>query len=139
MQQYLSATAEVERDQTEADTVADDTPDDRPGGTGQRATGSEGSMGNPTSTNTNGTYGIEGPRHNQDVHVAKRAAYDMASTFGLIGVLNSGVGGDPNAPTAIWGRDTSLGNDPMSARGNMWGDSIMDAAGAGGLGLSGNR
>ena len=55
----------------------------------------------------------------------------------MIGLLNTGAGGDPNAPTAPWGRDDSLGNDPMSARGNMWGDSIGDSFGAGGLGLSG--
>jgi tetratricopeptide (TPR) repeat protein len=41
-----------------------------------------------------------------------------------------------DAPTAPWGGDT-LGNDPLSARGNMWGSSIPDAAGEGGLGLSG--
>ena len=35
------------------------------------------------------------------------------------------------APTAPWGRDDSL------AQGNMWGDSIGDSFGAGGLGLSG--
>ena len=55
----------------------------------------------------------------------------------MIGLLNTGAGGDPNAPTAPWGRDDSLGNDPMSARGNMWGDDIGDSFGAGGLGLSG--
>ena len=55
----------------------------------------------------------------------------------MIGLLNSGAGGDPNAPTAPWGRDDSLGNDAISARGNMWGDEIGDAFGAGGLGLSG--
>ena len=55
----------------------------------------------------------------------------------MIGLLNAGGGGDPNAPTAPWGREDSLGNDPMSARGNMWGDAIGDSFGAGGLGLSG--
>ena len=55
----------------------------------------------------------------------------------MIGLLNTGAGGDPNAPTAPWGRDDSLGNDPLSARGNMWGDTIGDSFGAGGLGLSG--
>jgi hypothetical protein len=55
----------------------------------------------------------------------------------MIGLLNSGAGGDPDAPTAPWGRDDSLGTDPLSARGNMWGDSIGESFGAGGLGLSG--
>ena len=39
---------------------------------------------------------------------------------------------------APWGKDDSLGNDPTSAKGNMWGDSINDkTATGGGLGLSG--
>ena len=50
----------------------------------------------------------------------------------MIGMLNSGAGGDPNAPTAPWGRD-----DSTSARGNMWGDTIGDGFGAGGLGMTG--
>jgi hypothetical protein len=60
-----------------------------------------------------------------------------AQQYGMIGLLNSGAGGDPNAPTAPWGKDDSLGNDPLSAKGNMWGDAIGDSFGAGGLGLSG--
>ena len=60
-----------------------------------------------------------------------------AAEFGMIGLLNVGGGGDPNAPTAPWGQETSSGSDPISARGNMWGDSIGDSFGAGGLGLSG--
>ncbi len=55
----------------------------------------------------------------------------------MIGLLNTGAGGDPDAPTAAWGRDDSLGADPLSARGNMWGDDIGDSFGQGGLGLSG--
>src|SRR4029079_11875655 len=37
---------------------------------------------------------------------------------------------------APWGRDDSLGNDPLSARGNMWGNEIGESFGAGGLVLS---
>jgi tetratricopeptide (TPR) repeat protein len=33
---------------------------------------------------------------------------------GMIGLLDSGAGGDPNAPTAPWGRDDSLGPDPLA-------------------------
>jgi hypothetical protein len=57
--------------------------------------------------------------------------------FGMIGLLNSGAGGDPNAPTAPWGKDDSLGNDPLSAKGNMWGSDVGESFGAGGLGLTG--
>ncbi len=37
-----------------------------------------------------------------------------AAEFGMIGLLNSGAGGDPDAPTAPWGTDDSLGTDPLS-------------------------
>jgi hypothetical protein len=56
--------------------------------------------------------------------------------YGILGLLNTGAGGDPNAPTAPWGKDDSVG-DPSSAQGNMWGGAIGDSFGAGGLGLSG--
>jgi hypothetical protein len=94
-------------------------------------------MGNPNSRDSNKRYGVAGPKDNQDAHIARSAALREAAEFGMIGLLNTGAGGDPNAPTAPWGRDDSLGTDPISARGNMWGDSIGDAFGAGGLGLSG--
>jgi Ca-activated chloride channel family protein len=76
-------------------------------------------------------------KNTADPHVARQAALRDASEFGMIGLLNAGSGGDPNAPTAPWGRDDSLGSDPLSARGNVWGSDIGDAAGKGGLGLSG--
>jgi hypothetical protein len=55
-----------------------------------------------------------------------------AAEFGMIGLLSPG--GDGGVP---WGRDDSLGSDPSTAKGNMWGDSIGDAFGEGGLGLTG--
>jgi tetratricopeptide (TPR) repeat protein len=72
-----------------------------------------------------------------DPHIARAAALRDSAEFGMIGLLNSGAGGDPNAPTAPWGRDDSTGNDPLSARGNLWGNDIGDSFGQGGLGLSG--
>ena len=77
-------------------------------------------------------------RSKADPHIARQAALQEASNFGMIGLLSSGADGDPQAPTAPWGRDDSLGNDPLSARGNMWGSEIGDAFGSGGLGLAGN-
>jgi hypothetical protein len=94
-------------------------------------------MGNPTTKATNKRYAVQGPKDNPDPHIARQAALREAMEFGMIGLLNTGAAGDPNAPTAPWGRDTSLGTDEVSARGNMWGDEIGDAFGAGGLGLSG--
>jgi hypothetical protein len=62
----------------------------------------------------------------------KTSALQEAQEFGMIGL----IGGDPNAPTAPWGREDKLQRDG-GARGNMWGDAIGDSFGAGGLGLSG--
>ena len=137
MQKMLNAAAEREQEEKETEQQPDQNADNKEGGTGTRAKGEEGSMGNPNTKDTNKRYGVQGPADNPDPHIARQAAMKEAQEFGMIGLINVGAGGDPNAPTAPWGRDDSLGNDPLSARGNMWGDSIGDAFGAGGLGLSG--
>jgi hypothetical protein len=137
IQQYLQAAAEKEMEEKETEQVADNNADNKEGGTGTRAKGEEGSMGNPNTKLTGNRYGVQGPADNPDPHIARQAALRDAAEFGMIGLLNSGAGGDPNAPTAPWGRDDSLGNDPLSARGNMWGNDIGESFGAGGLGLSG--
>ncbi|WP_394831858.1 AgmX/PglI C-terminal domain-containing protein [Pendulispora rubella] len=136
MQHLLNAAAEREQEQRDTEAVQDNA-DNKEGGTGTRAKGEEGSMGNPTTKETGHRYGVQGPQDNPDPHIARQAALHEAAEFGMIGLLNVGGGADPNAPTAPWGREDSLGTDPMSARGNMWGDTIGDSFGAGGLGLSG--
>jgi hypothetical protein len=137
IQQYLDSAAEKELEEKETEQIAEEDADNKEGGTGTRAKGEEGSMGNPNSKLTGNRYGVAGPKDNPDPHIARAAALRDAAEFGMIGLLNSGAGGDPDAPTAPWGRDDSLGTDPLSARGNMWGDSIGESFGAGGLGLSG--
>jgi hypothetical protein len=137
MQQFLKAAAEREQEEKPPEDTSQANADNKEGGTGTRAKGEEGSMGNPTTKATNNRYGVQGPKDNPDPHIARQAALKEAAEFGIIGLLNSGAGGDPNAPTAPWGRDDSLGNDAMSARGNMWGADIGESFGAGGLGLSG--
>jgi hypothetical protein len=136
MQQMLKAAAEREQEEKPPEEVSQNS-DNKEGGTGTRAKGEEGSMGNPNTTATNKRYAVQGPKDNPDPHIARQAALREAAEFGIIGLLNAGAGGDPNAPTAPWGRDDSSGADSVSARGNMWGADIGDAFGAGGLGLSG--
>jgi hypothetical protein len=136
IQHALDQIAEREEDKKETPEVVE-TNASAPGGTsGARSNGSEGSMGSTTSHATNGHFGIAGPRNNTDPQIARRAALEEAQTFGIIAMLQ---GGDMSAPTAPWGGDTSLGSDPRSALGNMWGASLDEAAGSGGLGLSGNE
>jgi hypothetical protein len=134
---YLDSAAEKELEEKPAEETAETNADNKEGGTGTRAKGDEGSMGNPNSKASGNRYGVAGPENNTDPHIARQAALRDAAEFGMIGLLNSGAGGDPDAPTAPWGRDDSLGNDPLSARGNMWGDAIGESFGAGGLGLTG--
>jgi hypothetical protein len=136
IQQYLDALAEKEQEE-ETEQVPEDDADNKEGGTGARAKGEEGSMGKESSKETNKRYAVQGPQDNPDPHIARQAALREAVEFGMIGLINTGAAGDPNAPTAPWGREESLGMDSVSAMGNMWGDEIGDAYGAGGLGLSG--
>jgi hypothetical protein len=136
MMQYLGSAAERERESA-ADVAPGASEDQNEGGTGTRAKGEEGSMGSPTSTRTNHRYGVKGPAENTDLRIAREVALRDAGNFGLIGLLNGGAKGDQDAPTAPWGGDETLGSDPMSARGSMWGPDIGEAFGAGGLGLSG--
>ena len=136
IQQFLDAAAEREQEE-ETEEVVEDNSDNKEGGTGTRAKGEEGSMGKESSKATNKRYAVKGPKDNPDPHLARMAALREARDFGMIGLLNAGASGDPNAPTAPWGRETSSGGDDVSAQGNMWGDEIGDAFGSGGLGLSG--
>jgi hypothetical protein len=136
MQKLLNAAADREQEEREAQ-VTETNPDEKEGGTGTRAKGEEGSMGNPNTKDTGHKYGVQGPKDNPDPHLAKQAALQEAAQFGMIGLISTMGGGDPNAPTAPWGREESSGQDEKSARGNMFGDTIGDSFGAGGLGLSG--
>ena len=135
MQKLLNAAAD--REQEERETEVTPGPDEKEGGTGTRAKGEEGSMGNPNTKDTGHKYGVQGPKDNPDPHLAKQAALQEAAQFGMIGLISTMGGGDPNAPTAPGGREESSGQDEKSARGNMFGDTIGDSFGAGGLGLSG--
>jgi hypothetical protein len=137
MQKLLNAAAEREQEERDTQEVTEVQPDQKEGGTGTRAKGEEGSMGNPNTRDTGHKYGVQGPKDNPDPHLAKQAALQEAAQFGMIGLISTMGGGDPNAPTAPWGREESLGQDEKSARGNMFGDTIGDSFGAGGLGLSG--
>jgi len=134
MSQYLAAAAEKENErQQEAKPEAT-------GSTGQEgssAKGSEGAVGNPNSKPADLRHAVKGPSDNVDPQVARQAAVREAANFGIIGLLNAGVGGDPNAPTSPWGRDESSGRDALSANGKLWGDAVGDAFGVNGLTLSG--
>ena len=110
----------------------------RGGGTGSRGRGEEGSPGSSVSTARAGRVAVQGPRNEPDAHLAREAALREAATFGLAtGLLAVPVAADPRAPSSPWGRMTSSASDRTSARAPLWGDTVDDAFGSGGLALSG--
>ncbi|MCL2724406.1 MAG: AgmX/PglI C-terminal domain-containing protein [Polyangiaceae bacterium] len=137
IQKMLNASAEREKEEKQIEQQAGTAGQQGGGPAGASAQDEEGSMGNPNSLARNGRYGVQGPKDNPDPHLARQAAQREALDFGMLGLLNTGGGGDPKAPTSPWGREDSSGNDPRSALGNMWGDTIDESFGTGGLGLSG--
>ena len=79
-------------------------------------------------------YAVKGPRDNPDPHLSRRRPFVKKQAQGfpdpeLIAALEQSPPLDTAAPFGPWGRDSSLGTDEVSARGNMWGDSIDDAPG----------
>jgi tetratricopeptide (TPR) repeat protein len=124
--------------------------DAKEGGTGARAKGEEGSMGSPsTKTAAANARPSEGSPADE-----RKAGLREAQEFGMIGAINAPAGGDPNAPTAPWGRDDSANDKSAphagpatgaahaaapaaSVPGDEWGDAIGGAFGAGGLGMAG--
>ncbi len=84
-------------------------------GTGRRAQGEEGAMGSARIDSVNRRFSVQGPRDNPDPHLARAAALEEASVFGMIGLLAAGAAADPGAPTSPRGRDTSLGQERASA------------------------
>jgi hypothetical protein len=80
-----------------------------------------------------GRYAIEGPKDNPDPHFAREVLLSEASMFGAVELLGSMAGSEPRSLSARWGRDTASGADDESALGHIFGDTIDDAVGAGGL------
>jgi hypothetical protein len=132
---YLAAAPEMLDE--EAPTWIEEGPPSDEGGTGDRAAEAEGQMGDEESERTQNRSGIEGPRDNQDVHMANREAQREAAEFaGALGVLAQ-MSGAWDQPTSPFGRETALGNDPANAIGAIMGDQIGNNFGFGGLGLTG--
>jgi pSer/pThr/pTyr-binding forkhead associated (FHA) protein len=110
--------------------------DDDEGGKGKRHKDEEGQMGKKDDKKTKNKFGIEGPPDNQDPHMARDEAKQMAANAGIIGILKASVGAW-NSPTSPYGRDSALGSDAMSALGALMGDQVGSNFGFGGLGLRG--
>ena len=136
MQKFLDA-RQPERE-TEPQQSADDGSTSQAAASGAaRAPDEEGSSGKTTAArNATRKQAVAGPRDNPDPHLAKAAALQEAASFGMAGLASMLVGGNIDAPTVAWGRDDSSGKDDVNARGNMFGETLGDAFGTGGLGLT---
>jgi hypothetical protein len=129
--------AERELEKREEPLVDNQPESTQSGGTGATAKFEAGKMGSTTSMRSNGRFSIEGRKDNPDVHLSRMEALRQAADFGMLGLLHSGMAGSENTPTVAWGREDAFGSDAKSAIGNMWGQTIDQAGGAGGLALTG--
>jgi hypothetical protein len=102
---------------------------------GQPAPGAEGAAGRP-DTDKSGRWAAKGTAKPQDASLAREHELLEAQTFGAIGVLSSVLANDPNAPVVPWGT-VANGSDDVSRIGRLFGDTIDDGHGTGGLGLHG--
>ncbi len=128
IQAALHEADEKKEAERETEQVAENNADSKERGTGVRARGEEGSMGQAT---TSTRYGIMGPPNAPDPHISRTEALRSAAEFGMIGLLNSGAGGDPNAPLAPGlGDGASFGSIGVGAGFGV-------GRGGGGLGLGG--
>jgi len=128
----VSAQKELEREQEQAKGAGSESGGDTK--QGEQAKGSPGTAGKTEPVPTNGKMGVKGDAKPQDATMAREADKQLAASFGLIGVLNSAT--DPNAPVVPWGTIQN-GADSKSAIGSMFGQTIDDASGTGGLNLWG--
>ncbi len=131
--QMLAAQAIREPDKSE-ELTQDTTKPGEHGDAGQASKGEMGKAGSTTSRATNRRFGVEG--QGPETFLSKAEAIRQAQDFGMIGLLAS-LNGSVNVPTSPFGREIAGGVDPLNAKGNMFGESIGDAAGSGGLNLTG--
>lgn len=96
--------------------------------------GDEGAMGTQQSEAAGRRYAIEGNARPNERRLSRHEQREQARTAGIIGVLG---GLSAPSPTSIYGADTAIGSDPVSALGAMTGQEIGSSFGFGGLGLDG--
>lgn len=123
--------------QREAERVPEDAPSDAGGNAsaGQPAREPEGAAGRPDTTRS-GRWAARGTARPEDATLARQQALAEAETTSAVGVLTSLFAGDPSAPVVPWGT-VQNGSDDVSKIGRLFGGSIDDARGTGGLGISG--
>jgi hypothetical protein len=132
MQRMLDASAQRELQRPEVDAPAAGGEAGQPAAA---AAGSPGEAGRPDTTHQ-GRLAIRGDARPNDVTMARERALADSASFGAISALASLAASDPNAPVTPWG-SVAAGSDDVSKVGNLFGATIDDAVGSGGLSMSG--
>jgi len=132
MQRMLDASAERELARPEQDAPASDGDSGRPAAP---AAGSQGEAGRQ-DTSHEGRMAIHGNVAPSEVTLARERALADSASFGAISALASLAMSDPNAPVTPWGT-VAEGSDDVSKIGHLFGATIDDATGTGGLSMSG--
>ncbi|MEE2789086.1 MAG: FHA domain-containing protein, partial [Myxococcota bacterium] len=99
----------------------------------KKAKEESGEMGDRQAKDKDRRMAIEGPQDNKELELAKQRARQEA-----IDTAQAALNQIDNQLSAVWGSgDTAIGNEAVSALGNMYGDKVGAANGFGGLGLAG--
>jgi hypothetical protein len=133
LQRMLNASAERER---ENPPVEDTSPQGGDVNAGQPAKGAEGASGRPDTDKTSGRWAAKGDAKPENATLARERALAEVDSTSAVGLLSRMFASDPDAPVVPWG-STLNGSDDVSRVGLLYGATIDDARGAGGLGLVG--
>jgi len=129
MQRLLNASAQRETERVPDDGSAAGGGDVNPG---RAAREPSGEAGRPDTTKS-GRWAVRGTALPETATLAREHEKAAAETFGVLGILASSFRSDPDAPVASWGT-VSNGSDEVSKTGHIYGGTIDDAVGVGGLG-----
>ena len=137
IQQYLVTIAERNLPAPEIPTDTGAQAGERNGQSGSRSRGEEGKTGSTTSRKIEGRMAIQGSASNADTHLGRAAMLEEARNFGMVELLGTLNSSDRRAMSSPFGHDVAVGKDAVDAIGQLYGQSIGDSAGMGGLALSG--
>jgi len=138
MQTLIDSAAQKEEERLHPPDANGSSDSPAPGDTlkNPEAAGAPGTAGKPEPVTNPGRMASQGDARREDATLAREHEKEMARNFGLAGML-SAFDSDPNAPVVPWG-SVNNGADSQSAMGSLFGSTIGDATGTGGLGLWGN-
>ena len=99
----------------------------------KKAKGDKGKMGKKDSEDKDKRFAVKGPQDNEALELAKEKRRQEA-----VQVANEAFNQLEGELSAVWSKgDRAIGSDAVNALGSMFGDSVGEAAGFGGLGVAG--